>query len=56
MKYQHILNKKVLFETNDASEFMGYLLNNKQAVQAKNNILYDLLEKSNGYICEMVSG
>ncbi len=55
MKYQHILNKVILFETNDASEFMLYLMNDKQAVQAKYSVFYKLLEQSNGYICEMVS-
>ncbi len=55
MKYQHILNKIVLFETNDASEFMLYLMNNKDASQAKYSVLYNLLQKSDGYICEMAS-
>jgi hypothetical protein len=53
MKYQHILNNKLLFETNSASDFFHYLMNNPDAKQAKNNILYNLLESNKGYICEM---
>jgi hypothetical protein len=55
MKYQHILNNEVLFESNDASEFMLYLLTNDKAKQAKYSILYNLLEQSKEYICNMVS-
>jgi hypothetical protein len=55
MKYQHILNGKLLFETDDSSEFFSYLISTKETNQAKLSILYNLLEKSNGYICEMVS-
>jgi hypothetical protein len=55
MKYQHILNNELLFETDDVSEFLSYLLNDKRAAQAKNTILFNLLDKSNGYICKMVN-
>lgn len=55
MKYQYILNSKIVFETNDASEFHYYLINNEKANQAKNSILYNLLEQSNGYICNMAT-
>lgn len=53
MKYQYILNNTILFETNDLSSFFHYLMTEKDAQQAKNSILYNLLEKSNGYICKM---
>jgi len=55
MKYQHILNGEILFETDDVSTFFGYLMSNPKAQQVRNSILYNLLEKSNGYICNMVS-
>lgn len=55
MKYQHSLNDKVLFETDDALVFMEYLMTNPKAVYAKNSILYNLLVTSDGYICNMVS-
>ena len=55
MKYQHILNNEVLFETNDVSIFFSYLLTDSRAQQAKNSILYNLLEQSNGYVCNMIS-
>ncbi len=53
MKYQHILNGEVLFETDDASKFQHYLMNDPRAAQAKFSILYNLLEKSGGYVCKM---
>lgn len=55
MKYQHSLNDKVLFETDDASVFMEYLITDPKAMYAKNSILYNLLVTSDGYICNMVS-
>lgn len=55
MKYQYILNKEVLFETNDPSEFMTYLMTDPKAYQAKYCVLYELLEQSSGYICNMAS-
>jgi hypothetical protein len=55
MKYQYILNDKIIFETNDASEYMLYLLTNKEAEQIKYSVLFRLLEQSNGHICNMVS-
>ena len=55
MKYQHILNKEVLFETDDVSAFFTYLLTDERAKQAKNSILYNLLEQSDGYHCIMMS-
>jgi len=54
MKYKHILNGKLLFETNDASEFFSYLMD-KETSQAKHSVLFNLLDKSNGYVCNMVS-
>ncbi len=55
MKYQHILNGKLLFETNNLSEFYNYLCTNEKAKQCKNSILFNLLEQSNGYICNMAT-
>lgn len=55
MKYQHSLNDQILFETDDASLFMEYLMTDPKAVYAKNSILYNLLVTSDGYICNMVS-
>ena len=54
MKYQYILNKKILFETNSPTEYFRYLLNLEDN-SLKNDILHDLLGKSNGYICEMAT-
>jgi hypothetical protein len=55
MKYQHILNGKLLFETDDSHEFMFYLMTNDKAKQAKYSVLYNLLKNSSGYICNMSS-
>jgi hypothetical protein len=56
MKYQHILNKEVLFETDNATEYFTYLLDIKGDVsQTKHAVLRSLLEKSNGHICEMAT-
>jgi hypothetical protein len=55
MKYQHTLNDKILFETDDALVFMDYLITNPKAVFAKKSIFYNLLLKNDGYICNMVS-
>lgn len=55
MKYQHILNDEILIETDDLSEFMTYLINDDRAKLARFNILYNLLDKANGYICNMKS-
>lgn len=55
MKYQHILNGEVLFQTDDAGEFFTYLITNEKAQQAKNSVLFNLLEKSGSYICSMVN-
>ena len=54
MKYQHILNGELLFETNNVSDFFVYL-NTKENNQAKSSILYNLLEKSHGYVCNMIN-
>ena len=55
MKYQHILNDVVIFETNNVSDFFHYLLTDSDAQQAKNSILYNLLEQSGGHICNMAT-
>ncbi len=55
MKYQYILNDVILFETNDVTIFFSYLLTEPKAEQAKNSILYNLLEKSGGYTCNMAT-
>lgn len=54
MKYQYILNNKVLFETNDAEEYFTYLITStdKQLMHA---VLYRLLRQSGGHICNMVT-
>lgn len=53
MKYQHIVNYILLFETNEAHEFMLYVLTNDNCKVDKYKILHDLLEKSNGYVCKL---
>lgn len=55
MKFQYILNDKVLFETNDFLEYITYLYALDDHGQAKHSVLYRLLEKSGGHICEMVN-
>lgn len=55
MKYQHILNDRVLFESDSVDEFFTYLLTYPLVAQARNSILYNLLIKSNGYVCNMVT-
>jgi hypothetical protein len=52
MKYQVILNGNTLFETDNVAEYFSYLLKNEQI---KNSVLYNLLEKSNGHISNMVT-
>lgn len=54
MKYQDILNKKVLFETDNAHEFMQYLMK-KENNQSLYSTLYNLLEQSKSYKCNMVT-
>jgi len=54
MKYQDILNKKVLFETNNAHEFMQYLMK-KENTQSLCYTLINLLQNSKGYTCNMAS-
>jgi hypothetical protein len=55
MKYQHILNNELLFETDDPGQFVTYLMTDQKAQQAKYNVLYNLLEKSGGYICKLMN-
>jgi hypothetical protein len=52
MKYQHIINGNLLFETDNVSEFFMYLL---KFPQERNSTLFDLLDKTNGYILNMAS-
>jgi len=53
MKYKYILNDTVIFETNDSSEFMKFLLRDGNE-HIRNSVLHNLLEK-NGYVCDMVT-
>jgi len=53
MKYQHKLNGEILFETDEVGEFLKYLLFDDKAKQAKNSILYNLLDKAGTYVCDM---
>lgn len=55
MKYQHILDGKLLFETNDITEYIQYLNSLNDFGQTKNMILYNLLYLSSGYICNVVT-
>ena len=55
MKYQYSLNNEVIFETNDAYEFMLFVLTDSRASQVKYNILYKLLEEKKEFKIEMVS-
>ena len=52
-KYQYVLNNEIIFETDDAIEFVTYLLTNPKASQAKYNVLYDLLEKKGNHIISL---
>lgn len=52
MKYQHILNGELLFETDDTTEYYSYLIKSEN-YQLMHSTLYNLLEKSNGYIANM---
>lgn len=54
MKYQHILNGKLLFETDSHSEFATYLMFDDRAKQAKHIVLCKLLEESEGHICNTI--
>lgn len=54
MKYQYILNGKIIFQSDSVSEYYSFLVN-KEDKQTMYSVLYNLLEKSNGYICNMVS-
>jgi hypothetical protein len=51
MKYQYILNKELLYETNNTSEFLAYLVANSIAY----TVLYDLLKQTEKYTCELVT-
>jgi len=55
MKYQYILNGEIMYQTDDASAFFHYLMFTEGAKQAMHSTLYQLLEKSNGHTCSMVS-
>ena len=55
MKYQHILNDEILFETDNVSEFMKYLLNDPKAKYDRYRILHDLLDKAGSYSLKLVS-
>lgn len=50
-KYRYILNNEVIYETDDAREFVTYLLTNPEASQAKYSVLYNLLENIGHYTC-----
>lgn len=52
MKYQHILNGELLFETNDTTEYFQYLLS-KGNTQLMHSVLYRLIDQSGGYIADM---
>lgn len=52
MKYQHILNGELLFETNDTSKYFQYLLS-KGNTQLMHSVLYRLIDQSGGYIANM---
>lgn len=54
MKYQYILNDKIVYQTDSASEFFVFL-NKPENTQERNSILYNLLEKSGGYTCNMAT-
>lgn len=54
MKYQYILNGEIIFQTNNVSEYYGFLVN-RQDKQAMYSVLYNLLEQSKGYLCNMAS-
>jgi hypothetical protein len=53
MKYKYILNNTVIFETNDANEFMMFLLRDGNE-HIRHSVLRNLLEKD-GYVCDMVT-
>lgn len=52
MKYQYKLNGKIIFETDNLSDYCTYLYNNPQV---RDSVLYNLLDKSNGYIANMAT-
>ena len=45
MKYQNILNNKILYSTNSIKDFLHYIMTNKEAIQAKNTLLHNILGK-----------
>lgn len=55
MKYQYVLNGEILFETNNAEEFWRYLVFVIKEPHIKESVLYNLLEKSGGYKCNMAT-
>lgn len=55
MKYQHIIDNIVQFETNDPGEFATYLLYDPKAKQDKASVLFKLLDQIGEYKCKMVT-
>lgn len=55
MKYQYILNNTLVFETNDVQEYFQFLIGRADK-QVMYRVLYNLLEKYDGYICNVVTG
>ena len=55
MKYKHILNDEIIYQTDDAGEFMLYLLLNDNAKQAKYVALQRLLEKVGEFDLKLVN-
>lgn len=54
MKYKLIINNEVVYQTDNAEDYYIYLINHKNQ-QFLQTILYNLLEKSNGYVCNMAN-
>ena len=52
MKYQYILNEKIVFETNDVKEYIDFILKDSQLSTA---VITDLLSKSDSYKCKMAN-
>jgi len=51
MRYQYILNNKIVFETNDITEYFMFLMKNEQL---KNSVLFNLLNKAGKYTANMI--
>ncbi len=55
MKYQYVLNKEILFETNNPTEFFDWLNHNVPPIM-RESILHDMLKRSNGHVINVSKG